>query len=504
MSTRLRSFLRTSADPLSSIVRRKSFSLSVTVAKGEIPTRDRSVSLVDCSQRRLFESAILPVTIEVEKSTKRSTVVAENVSSETYGKSGPQSQISQSVHDSNVSQHQDGSILREKTPSSKGPDSYLGNTVCDLDTTEKIPEKKAPPRPKKNSKAPQEVAVALLDTEKGVIDLSDAGHGESKVADNVDKKKAEEDRLRYDIAMTTIGISEKLSVPNHSCPDISSYYDERLMLGEEYTANNGFFLAVESGESGVYRTTVLANAKLLFACSYATAVVIGEKSPRKPNQVTKNLKSLAKAYDSPYTAASTDKGKQMIHKRLQDAIVECQNDKLKSSIMMVTSDFSHVMKAQEFANENEESLKKGNITLIVFFLPCKTKKKSHYDQCLLALEKGGASAAEIGIFKDEHKIQAFKTGGDWEAIARLKEEGCVKCGCNISVEVDHIFPVSDGGKSDKSNAQILCKGCHDKKTSMDKAIKKEKYNIHGDKKKDIIKSAGSKGRTPPKVSESRT
>lgn len=40
---------------------------------------------------------------------------------------------------------------------------------------------------------------------------------------------------------------------------------------------------------------------------------------------------------------------------------------------------------------------------------------------------------------------------------------CKKCGSESQLEIDHIIPVSKGGKTEVSNLQILCKQCNIKK-----------------------------------------
>lgn len=47
----------------------------------------------------------------------------------------------------------------------------------------------------------------------------------------------------------------------------------------------------------------------------------------------------------------------------------------------------------------------------------------------------------------------------------LKEHGnrCAKCGAMKCLEIDHIIPVSKGGKENESNMQVLCKTCNLKK-----------------------------------------
>ncbi|MBA7544890.1 hypothetical protein ES705_37251 [subsurface metagenome] len=40
---------------------------------------------------------------------------------------------------------------------------------------------------------------------------------------------------------------------------------------------------------------------------------------------------------------------------------------------------------------------------------------------------------------------------------------CMKCGIKDNLEVDHIIPLSRGGREDEDNMQILCSKCNRKK-----------------------------------------
>jgi RNA-directed DNA polymerase len=61
-----------------------------------------------------------------------------------------------------------------------------------------------------------------------------------------------------------------------------------------------------------------------------------------------------------------------------------------------------------------------------------------------------------------------------EKVARLlkaQDGKCALCGLHFReedlLEIDHILPISRGGKDEKSNRQLLHRHCHDKKTAMD-------------------------------------
>ena len=51
------------------------------------------------------------------------------------------------------------------------------------------------------------------------------------------------------------------------------------------------------------------------------------------------------------------------------------------------------------------------------------------------------------------------------AIYQRDNNQCVKCGSKIDLEIDHIFPVSKGGKSNYDNLQTLCHRCNYSKSN---------------------------------------
>lgn len=47
----------------------------------------------------------------------------------------------------------------------------------------------------------------------------------------------------------------------------------------------------------------------------------------------------------------------------------------------------------------------------------------------------------------------------------IKEHGgkCAICGAKMNLEIDHIIPVSKGGRENESNMQVLCRSCNSRK-----------------------------------------
>lgn len=63
-----------------------------------------------------------------------------------------------------------------------------------------------------------------------------------------------------------------------------------------------------------------------------------------------------------------------------------------------------------------------------------------------------------------------------ERLVELHGEKCVDCGRDdVILTLDHIHPISLGGKNEVANCQLLCVPCHTKKTKTDSKIAFERY-----------------------------
>lgn len=56
---------------------------------------------------------------------------------------------------------------------------------------------------------------------------------------------------------------------------------------------------------------------------------------------------------------------------------------------------------------------------------------------------------------------------------------CLRCGSRYNLEIDHIFPISKGGKSVYSNLQTLCHDCNRQKSNTVEKSENSRYNTHG-------------------------
>jgi 5-methylcytosine-specific restriction protein A len=62
-------------------------------------------------------------------------------------------------------------------------------------------------------------------------------------------------------------------------------------------------------------------------------------------------------------------------------------------------------------------------------------------------------------------------------VVLVEQPVCAICGRKESVEVDHIMPVSKGGKDDRDNLQGVCRDCHEDKTRKDLGLKNKQLPI---------------------------
>ena len=146
--------------------------------------------------RRLSESAIDRQTwtfIAVEKSVPRLSIDIVNITAVgKKEKSEPQSQNRQNQYDSVLPRHQSGSVPTIR--SAKDSELYRPIIACDLAPKQNVFAK--------TNKSSQDKDLASLDTERVVVDLSDADHDETTI-ENEDEER-EDDDLRFKIAQTTI------------------------------------------------------------------------------------------------------------------------------------------------------------------------------------------------------------------------------------------------------------------------------------------------------------
>ena len=95
----------------------------------------------------------------------------------------------------------------------------------------------------------------------------------------------------------------------------------------------------------------------------------------------------------------------------------------------------------------------------------KTFKESEINSLLSRIHnKRGARYLDDGIWQSIVKVERAKVSNKMRfAVFQRDHERCVKCGSRRNLEVDHIYPISKGGKTEMSNLQTLCHRCNVKK-----------------------------------------
>lgn len=81
------------------------------------------------------------------------------------------------------------------------------------------------------------------------------------------------------------------------------------------------------------------------------------------------------------------------------------------------------------------------------------------------------------------KAERFYLSPEWKAlVARIKEKRgafCEKCGAGGRIIGDHIVERRDGGAElDEGNVELLCMGCHNRKTARKK---RERLKLRADR-----------------------
>lgn len=62
---------------------------------------------------------------------------------------------------------------------------------------------------------------------------------------------------------------------------------------------------------------------------------------------------------------------------------------------------------------------------------------------------------------------------DWRAVCAFYGNRCLRCGCRGPLTLDHVIPVSKGGRNDTSNFQPLCFSCN-----VTKGTRTDDYRPH--------------------------
>lgn len=55
---------------------------------------------------------------------------------------------------------------------------------------------------------------------------------------------------------------------------------------------------------------------------------------------------------------------------------------------------------------------------------------------------------------------------DWHRVLTHYGDKCIKCGCPDYVTIDHVVPLSVGGRNHYTNLQPLCTGCNSQKSDL--------------------------------------
>ncbi len=87
------------------------------------------------------------------------------------------------------------------------------------------------------------------------------------------------------------------------------------------------------------------------------------------------------------------------------------------------------------------------------------------------------------VFSGEEKILSPRAFDDSMKRSKFEEQKhlCADCGNEIpdlkSAQADHIYPWSEGGRTEYGNLQILCVKCNNKKSNKQEAVAKKEFSF---------------------------
>jgi len=101
----------------------------------------------------------------------------------------------------------------------------------------------------------------------------------------------------------------------------------------------------------------------------------------------------------------------------------------------------------------------------------------------MQLQAEGQAARLAGYFRGANEGVIHYKSGTVEravsatmraAIIKRDDNACVLCGGSEPFEVDHARGLQNGGDNLPGNLATLCLPCHDQKTAMDKALRRQR------------------------------
>jgi len=117
----------------------------------------------------------------------------------------------------------------------------------------------------------------------------------------------------------------------------------------------------------------------------------------------------------------------------------------------------------DYLSGNKEELQKQILNAKPYLHEFQGKDKN-IDQCIAIIEQyeeNQKNKAKLKTHKEKHrKIASANYERLFIKLGRKYGFKCLCCGSGDSLEIDHIKPVSIGGKTEIDNLQLLCKKCN--------------------------------------------
>jgi 5-methylcytosine-specific restriction endonuclease McrA len=123
-------------------------------------------------------------------------------------------------------------------------------------------------------------------------------------------------------------------------------------------------------------------------------------------------------------------------------------------------------------NKDREYYEKNKAILIPRMVEYNRKNREAYLAKMRGWRKANPEKVQVWVRNRRAKLKGLVGSHSIEDINDLlkaQNGRCVYCACDIrgAFQVDHIIPVSRGGRNDKANLQLLCKACNLDKRDKD-------------------------------------
>ncbi len=247
-----------------------------------------------------------------------------------------------------------------------------------------------------------------------------------------------------------------------------------------------FWVRVEKKQQGLKQCTLCKKwkSKDCFGVSYSVIgklksrcqVCIRDASEKRGNYSDIEIEELQKEYGNCETKCCSRCGKYL-------PLTDFYRDRYRLSGLASSCKSCEKKRAALYRENHLDGVKE--IARQVYI--CRSEEKSqrareYYINKSVCQQRNRAWKAnnptKVRIYKNKRRVRECKNGGsfteaEWLGLCSKYDNKCLACGDIANLTIDHIIPISRGGKNDIGNIQPLCMVCNSKKGTQTVDYRKE-------------------------------